>query len=156
MATRSNIFVKGGPFSIMLYRHWDGYLAETGAHLLETLKRAGLTGDLARRHPDDCAAQYANHLLRCNNGPDRFDYEVTTAIHGDIEHLYAVTFTNGGGFEIGHSKIDRECEDDAAALGATTRYTIREFADLVNRERAQVAARCRSRGIDATVEPVQI
>lgn len=159
MGTRSNIRVRGGQLDFMLYRHWDGYPAETGAHLLETLKASGLTGDLSNRHPDDCAAQFVNRLLRTftarDDGP-AFSYEVTTGLHGDIEHLYEVRFTNGGWVEILHGPIDRESEDDAATFAALVPYMVPEFAAMVNKERASCTARLKAVGRPEVMEPVSI
>lgn len=147
MGTRSNIIVRGGNFSITLYRHWDGYPSVTGTHLLETLKGAGLTGDLSRRRPDDCAASFANRLLRTHedsNIGERFDYEVTTEIHGDIEHLYVVRFTNCGWVEIDHAPIDfGDARDTPAIVHGAKHYTVPEFKEMVNGERLACNARIR-------------
>lgn len=155
MSTRTNIIVKGGKFSLILYRHYDGYPAEAGAHLLETLKACGMTGDLSRRHPDDCAASFVNRLLRTHcadsfgSGGVRFEYEVTTEIHGDIEHLYRVEFTNGGGVKVSHRTIDigQSDQGDSILVSGLVSYSLAAFADMVNRERAGINARMRARGM---------
>jgi hypothetical protein len=150
MSTRSNIILRGGGFKIYLYRHWDGYPAETGGHLLEMLRDAGLTGNLAKRQPDDCAAQFANVLVQSYRKVDwqpepHFPYEVTTEIHGDIEHLYVVRFTNGGWVEIDHAPCQYgDDRDDSALVASADHYTLTEFSELVNKERAMINRRAKA------------
>lgn len=166
MSTRTNIIIKGGKFSVILYRHYDGYPAETGAHLLETLRACGLTGDLSRRHPDDCAASFVNRLLRTHcadsfgSGGVRFEYEVTTELHGDIEHLYRVEFTNGGRLVLAHTEIPigHAEEDESVIVGRLSKYSIPEFASMVNRERDGINGRMRARGMPESdaLQPVLV
>jgi hypothetical protein len=166
VSTRTKIIVKGGKFSLILYRHYDGYPAETGAHLLETPKACGMTGDLSRRHPDDCAASFVNRLLRTHcadsfgNGGVRFEYEVTTEIHGDIEHLYRVEFTNGGQVKVSHRPIDigQADQGDSVLVSGLVSYSLTQFADMVNTERAGINARMRARGMPESdaLQPVTI
>ena len=74
MATRSNIIINYGETQIFFYRHWDGYLAETGKNLIEMLV--------------DC--KKPSKFIESVLGDKK--YEVTNGIHGDIEYLYEINF----------------------------------------------------------------
>ena len=74
MATRSNIIFNYGDTQIFIYRHYDGYLSETGKNLIEMLKDCKKPGKLIKSVLEDKK------------------YEVTNGIHSDIEYLYEVNF----------------------------------------------------------------
>ena len=74
MGTRCNIKIKTGDTMLWIYRHWDGYPAETGV-------------DLARKLVNvKTADEFIAKLLKDDA------YEVTTDQHGDIEYLYKINF----------------------------------------------------------------
>lgn len=74
MGTRCNIKIKTGDTTLWIYRHWDGYPAETGV-------------DLARKLVNvKTADEFIAKLLKDDA------YEVTTDQHGDIEYLYTIKF----------------------------------------------------------------
>tara|TARA_Y100000401_G_scaffold65333_1_gene52062 strand:+ start:832 stop:1371 length:540 start_codon:yes stop_codon:yes gene_type:complete len=74
MGTRCNIRIKAGDTKLWIYRHWDGYPAETGV-------------DLARKLVNvKTADEFIAKLLKDDA------YEVTTEQHGDIEYLYKINF----------------------------------------------------------------
>lgn len=111
MSTRANIIVKDGEESMIFYRHSDGYPEGTLPSLIkfcDLLKNGPL-----RNNPSQGAGwliilgalEYASIprvLVADEDGsPKTWDdvefkgwkvgaYEPTTAIHGDIEHLYVV------------------------------------------------------------------
>jgi len=131
MSTRSNIVIKCGETTLHLYRHWDGYPAETGAHLLETFL-------------DTSKSLGANAFVRalladCEDNPDpngnsRYHYEVTSGLHGDIEHAYSFTLQEWGSgsgslieFSYGRCPIGGELTWQEMPLGS--------FAELVNSDR---------------------
>lgn len=75
MSTRANIKLINGDSIIWVYRHSDGYPAETGHDLAEKLKKScydfnELTSGILK---DDA-------------------YRITTEQHGDIEYLYTIEF----------------------------------------------------------------
>jgi len=131
MATRANIIIKCGDTTLHLYRHWDGYPAETGAHLLETfLDTSKSLG----------ANAFVKALLAdCEDKPDpngnpRYRYEATSGLHGDIEHAYSFTLQEWGSgsgslieFSYGRCPIGGELTWQEMPLGS--------FAELVNSDR---------------------
>ena len=75
MGTRCNIKIETGNTKLWVYRHWDGYPAETGV-------------DLARKLVNvKSSKEFINKLLNDDA------YEVTTGQHGDIEYLYNISFS---------------------------------------------------------------
>ena len=74
MGTRCNIKIETGDTTLWIYRHWDGYPAETG-------------NDLARKLVNvKSADEFISKLINDDA------YEVTTEQHGDIEYLYNIRF----------------------------------------------------------------
>ena len=72
MGTRCNIKIETGDTTLWIYRHWDGYPAETG-------------NDLARKLVNvKSADEFITKLINDDA------YEVTTDQHGDIEYLYII------------------------------------------------------------------
>ena len=85
MSTRSNILIKSGSTNIWLYRHCDGYLAETGYNLASTLAHCnGFKSFL-----DNLLNQKYEATMYRSQQPI---YEFTTEEHGDIEYLYSFEF----------------------------------------------------------------
>ena len=74
MGTRCNIKIETGDTMLWIYRHWDGYPAETGVDLARKLVNVKSAGEFITKLINDDA------------------YEVTTEQHGDIEYLYNITF----------------------------------------------------------------
>lgn len=142
MSTRSNIEVKGGSFSVMLYRHCDGYPAVTGAHVLELAKKH-------KRHGCEwnslVATAMASGLIQSSSGTNhdgkpRFDYELTEGVHGDIEHFYRVHFREVGTV-ISHAfRNVREQKDWSQTDwdNAATQYDLAAFAAMVNKDRERI------------------
>tara|TARA_R100000234_G_C4885718_1_gene129292 strand:+ start:103 stop:525 length:423 start_codon:yes stop_codon:yes gene_type:complete len=85
MSTRCNILIKSGSTNIWLYRHCDGYLAETGYNLASTLSHCnGFKNFL-----DNLLNQKYEATMYRKAQPI---YEFTTEEHGDIEYLYSFEF----------------------------------------------------------------
>lgn len=134
MGTRANIVIEHGASRVYLYRHWDGYLAETGADLARRL--AGRAGSAS------AASALLEELLaeRYDDRPEKRIYELTSEVHGDIEFLYRVDF---GGWDHPAPRIgwrqyrpgdDRS--DDAVSLDA-----VAPFVAAVNRDIREQNAR---------------
>lgn len=117
MSTRCNIVLRKGQTRIYLYRHCDGYLAETGAHLLETLRGfPSSTGFLLT-------------LLH-----SEFNYQITTDLHGDIEHVYELVWTDDG-TQLAHAQRPRDYPPVQEWAPIPTPYTWAELAAKVNEDR---------------------
>jgi len=92
MSTRANIKLINGDSIIWVYRHSDGYPAETGHDLAEKLKKScydfnELTAGILK---DDA-------------------YRITTEQHGDIEYLYTIEFQEYGG-QLINQEITFQCQ----------------------------------------------
>ena len=122
MSTRTNIVIKdkfmGHTFYI--YRHHDGYPAYPGEHVLEIAKMNNATNAI-------------KYLLTREDA----NYEMTTNIHGDIEHLYVVELPTGK-IEYGTGGYGQEI--------VAEKKTRQEFADLVNKDRKHINDYIRSQG----------
>lgn len=152
MSTRCNIVVRCYKTVAYLYRHCDGYPAETGADLIEKMRAAIGTPDFYMS-PEGAADTFLRSLLSEHYEQQSYEkaprpvYEITSDVHGDIEHLYTVTFPHrfdGAGpapVEIRHAArpsdwhehgdgfaVERWCDGGA-------RYTLPEFAETVNADR---------------------
>lgn len=89
---------------IILYRHWDGYPAETGSDLvwlMDALQRWPQstfhnTADIRKLLFALSATRRLNHRIYQVEqwaSPYRYaDYEDTDDLHGDIEYLYTLTY----------------------------------------------------------------
>lgn len=147
MSTRTNIIILAGDSRIYLYRHCDGYLAETGADLYEKARDAAGTPE---RHPSPTGAadKFLRALLAERYEQQSYEkeprtvYELTSGLHGDIEHCYTIDFQarfNTGELSIRHATRP----DDWHAIGAESvdwasagrRYSLEEFAQAVNADR---------------------
>lgn len=86
MSTRTNIVIDYGESRVILYRHMDGYPTSVGVDLLEKLAAAkDATGFVVSL----LAEQYDAEVYRAAHPI----YELTTEIHGDIDYLYRVKFS---------------------------------------------------------------
>lgn len=128
MSTRTNIIIEYGQTSIYLYRHHDGYLAETGANIHRVLsahkKRSILqTTDILKDFLDQ---SYPSTKYR-NSQPI---YEITNSVHGDIEFLYRIKM-DGETIKIqyvsGYSDLDQKIENSKI-------LTLDQFKDAINQE----------------------
>lgn len=109
MSTRSNIVIENGKSKIYLYRHHDGYLAETGADLYRKLVAARFNaGEFLQSLIDDRYDGY---------GSPKPVYELTSEIHGDIEFLYRVVFKRSAGkrVSVGYSEFKPGSERPSSA-----------------------------------------
>ena len=149
MSTRTNIIVKCGDSTIYLYRHHDGYLSETGADLYEKI-RASVGDAEARLTPEGAADRFVRAVFAhfyekqsYEKEPKRV-YELTTELHGDIEHCYIVDFTsrfNTGPVSVRHAARpdgwhDTGLEvDDWAFTGK--RHSLDSFREAINQDRRE-------------------
>lgn len=146
MATRCNIIVRIGQTIVYLYRHWDGYPAETGADLCTKLRAAEslkVAGNSITREA------IGSHLLlallsekRVGDGydADRAQYEVTTEIHGDVQWIYEFDFTEAQREDLYIPITVRERPrfsdwDDPSKWPVVYHKNTDEFAQQVNAER---------------------
>lgn len=140
MATRCNVIVKDSTAKsqVFLYRHWDGYLSETGADLIEKLKAAADPRHIGRGY-----RAFLTSLINQKRGgtgydADRGQYEVTDAIHGDIEHCYTFDFKTSrgktGNYSVRITHGTRRPGDDDFV---EAHYTPEEFVALVNADRVE-------------------
>ena len=137
MGTRCNVIIIGKGFQIVLYRHWDGYPAETGAALLSALEAR----NAAEAADGFGAAALVRHLLSQAEG-GRKDFEITDALHGDIEHVYQIHWPDGNGSSlvIKHAAVDSEAQIDNWRDYARA-YSLETFRAMVNSERRECNAR---------------
>lgn len=128
MSTRTNITIKNGSTTLHLYRHHDGYPAETGADLVEALR--------SNKSCDGFVKALLNH--------ESARFEITSCLHGDIQHAYLIDF---GGWDAKETKVghathggDYGAEVDSWAHRPTTNG-LEALVALVNRERQQMNVR---------------
>lgn len=155
MSTRTNIVVTIGESRVYLYRHHDGYLAETGADLVVKLQAAIGTAD-AHRSPEGAADAFLAAIFAEKYEQQSYEkaprrvYELTSDLHGDIEHAYFIDFTprfNTGCVSIRHaarpkcwSEENLEVEDWTANA---KRHSLDSFRVAVNKDREETNARIR-------------
>ena len=91
MGTRCNIKITYGDTIIWIYRHWDGYLAETGRDVFYKLQNSRKE-NYSMGGKDEASRinipNFINSFLLDNR------YELTTCEHGDIEFLYDFKFND--------------------------------------------------------------
>lgn len=99
MATRANIQINNiTGKGLWLYRHWDGYPAETGVHIAQTLKK--LTRGYALKNGKGVLAVVNALMLSqyeaTKHKPASLIYELTDSEHGDIEWRYDIKVKPSG------------------------------------------------------------
>lgn len=109
MSTRCNIVIEFGDTVLYVYRHYDGYLRDTGRDLVDLLKEEGKT-----------PWRFISELLAKRYGKQPYEseprpiYEVVDSIHGDIEYLYRIKFLSdarGTSFIIGYAGCPYTSQD---------------------------------------------
>jgi hypothetical protein len=162
MSTRANISLQwkttGESFrppaiEVMLYRHYDGYPDELGADIAG--KILDQFRDHRKRMEGKANGYYAgpkvdfSKLVRdfLNDSESYLDeqrntYEITTGIHGDIEHHYEVILGKGEQLTLTHAARERYGEEWLTSRRKT--YTLNTFIDMVNTERKRANARIRT------------
>jgi hypothetical protein len=76
-------------------------------------------------------------------GDQRNTYEITTGVHGDIEHHYEVIVGKGERLTLTHAARVRYEPGDEWLTIRRTSYTLNTFIDMVNNERKDSNARMR-------------
>ena len=144
MATRCNVILKDSKndSKVYLYRHWDGYPGETGADLIKHLVPA-----LDAKNGQRGFRAMLTSLVNAKRGGEGRDhdqpqYEVTDAIHGDIEHLYELSFNAGRAN--GHTSVlithsMRRCGDKD--FGGKVHLSLEQFVGMVNADRTAMNKR---------------
>lgn len=145
MSTRTNISIRYGESLVILYRHCDGYPACAG----ESIVRAILGGSNA---DNVLRALMREEYAATSYRPARPVFELTSSIHGDIDHEYLVTFhRHTGALEhLAHRRRLNWADDPSYSWTPWTRHTLESFVRLVNSEREQMNARIRERGLPYT------
>ena len=133
MATRCNIKITDEKNTYYLYRHWDGYPAETGAHVLEIAQE--INQPAWNYSWCSKALQAVNRFFGKIHG-DTIDnsyrsyYELTERPHGDIEHFYHIEFLPENVVWINYAHgYGPDLEND------TRPNSLDEFRCLINAER---------------------
>lgn len=140
MSTRCNIVFLFGSTKVYLYRHHDGYLADTGRDIAQLMIDAGITsprmlyGQPVRPNPSDLLARFlaARYEKQSYETEARPIYELTTELHGDIEYAYFLIFDNRNN-DLSMTVQTRQPGEPllrASAYG----YTVPEFFAAVNSE----------------------
>lgn len=140
MATRSVTTIHNTHgATVALYRHHDGYPAETGGALLEAL-RAALS-------PEQVVGRLLSLIYNDAPGGPRTVYELTTSADhwGDLEHTYEVTATWSHEAARVTYMITYGRRPNFAAWTYAS-YTVRQFVDIVNQDRAEINARIEASG----------
>ncbi len=93
MGTRCMVIIKDGDTKINLYRHWDGYLSETGYDLATRLFHCfnKTTGYASASKFFDIVFN-AQRTPYIHDEPNKRQYELTNQIHGDVDFIYRFTF----------------------------------------------------------------
>tara|TARA_B100001996_G_C18641157_1_gene585657 strand:- start:474 stop:1001 length:528 start_codon:yes stop_codon:yes gene_type:complete len=91
MGTRCNIRITYGDTNIWIYRHWDGYLSETGKDVYDKLQQSTVDAHCFGNKEE---AQKVNIFNFVNSFLVDNRYELTTGEHGDIEFLYHFKFND--------------------------------------------------------------
>ena len=137
MATRCNVLLKCGDYSVKFYRHWDGYLSSTGASIIGVVDKA-----YAKQYNSyySYAAILTAFIEEKREGENREQYEPTTGRHSDIEFFYVVNYdpvTDTVSYQYAEG-FGAELEEQALA---STPMSRNEFAAVVNRSIEQMNAR---------------
>lgn len=127
MATRCNIKITDGRDVYYLYRHWDGYLAETGAHVLEVAEVAENIKDFNRGIW--AVNKFFRYMREGYDGEQKSHYELTDNVHGDIERFYHLWFRYEGVVIEYAEGYGPEIEIEVKP------YNIEEFRAMINKER---------------------
>lgn len=145
MSTRCNILVSLGESRVFIYRHCDGYLAETGADILEKLKAA--TGEPeARRSPSGAVNLFLRSLLEERYEKASYEteprpvYELTSGWHGDIERAYWVDFAEDG-VKLNFASRPRSYPNLETWIANAGPYSLDAFRFLINAERRDMNKR---------------
>ena len=133
MSTRSSILIKNGKTEILLYRHCDGYLTETGQDLHDDLSNS----DFDNVNGYFNLAKFTKKLLDQDT-----DYRIDNQFGGDIEYLYTFEFEDG--YEHGDhynrvklKSIEVDQEHEYGRGGKNKYKSLSEFQDAINKARKE-------------------
>ena len=156
MGTRCNVIVKHGDTKINLYRHWDGYYAETGYDLMTRLWHSMGAG----RFDGSIGFsfnKFATNLINAKREPYRYDpaekeqYELTNGIHGDVEFIYRFTWkdTNRVILNFSQRKLVKDSKGELQSEWVTdisktvNSETIKEIMQFMEDEKLAMRERAR-------------
>ena len=133
MSTRSNIIIKNGRTEILLYRHSDGYLTETGQDLHDDLSNS----DFDNVNGYFNLAKFTKKLLDQDT-----DYRIDNQFGGDIEYLYTFEFEDGYEHGDHYNRVKLKSievnQDHAYGRGGKNKYkSLSEFQDAINKARKE-------------------
>lgn len=129
MGTRSNLVIEVGSSRVYIYRHWDGYLAGAGRDIYSKLLMAGSNPEQFLR------AILAEMDEATSYRPAQGVYHLTSEVHGDIEYLYVVRFSDRASREpeVGWANF-RPGDDQPRSLNAVGALgSLETFKAAVNR-----------------------
>src|SRR5262245_1929164 len=146
MATRCNVVLTDSVAGskVFLYRHWDGYLAEAGGDIAEKLKASLAKTAYSRGFREMLTTMVCEKRGGEGRDKDRPQYEVTDDVHGDIEHLYEVSFNAGRMNQHTEATITHSTRRPGQEFGAKVAYTLAGFISLVNADRVETNKRLAS------------
>jgi hypothetical protein len=152
MSTRANIVLSAGQLRVYLYRHCDGYLAEAGADILAKLGAAVANGG-AYPSPERAADAFLRAMFADMYEKQSYEkaarpvYELTSDLHGDIEHAYFIQFSGAVHSHVGvtvRHAARVNYEQDLAKWTSTGKpVSLDEFAEAVNKDRRAANVRIR-------------
>ena len=133
MSTRSNIIIKNGRTEILLYRHSDGYLTETGQDLHDDLSNS----DFDNVNGYFNLAKFTKKLLDQDT-----DYRIDNQLGGDIEYLYTFDFEDSYEDARHYNRVKLKSievnQDVGFGRGGKRKFkTLSEFQDAINKERKE-------------------
>ena len=127
MSTRANIVVHFGRTRIYLYRHHDGYPAETGADIVKALRQG----------------KDADGFLHAILAQSDSAFEITNDIHGDVEWFYVLSFTDSKAPQVAfaHRGDLSESADATYARITAPLGTVEDLIARVNQDRREINTR---------------
>ena len=133
MSTRSNIIIKNGRTEILLYRHSDGYLTETGQDLHDDLSNS----DFDNVNGYFNLAKFTKKLLDQDT-----DYRIDNQFGGDIEYLYTFDFETNYNDARHYNRVKLKSievnQDVGFGRGGKRKFkTLSEFQDAINKARKE-------------------
>lgn len=140
MSTRCNIVITFGNSKLFVYRHCDGYLAVTGADIATRLQSNPYPADFVRNLLGE---MYEKASYEAQARPV---YELTTELHGDIEHVYYVRFSGHTNRlqGIAHSaRPSGHAGDGESWAERAEDVSLADFIESVNTDRRVINARLR-------------
>lgn len=155
MGTRTNILVKVDRQEQKLYRHWDGYLAETGADVATIAARVNAWAWSPRFSVKNVLNSF---MAICDEATDfraaHPKFELADELQGDIEHYYRLTVHDGKAtvyYAARPNDFEPVNGGDVRWIAKGTEYTVYDFVDLVNADRQRINQWIGEKELDGTL-----